>query len=64
MKQKKLFLAAINTLLASWGGEAPPEVFWGLNDLLLWYSEEYQLGPLIPFDEDCSNIEEVLKQLE
>lgn len=43
MKRTDLFIKAIETLYNSWGSDAPPEVIWGLNDLVDWIEEEYNL---------------------
>ena len=41
MKEKKLFIDALETLLHSWGGDTPQEAVWGVNELLDWYQMEY-----------------------
>lgn len=60
MKNKDLFLKAIETLFCSFGSEPPSEVIWGANDLLKWYEAEYNVKLNIEFDEDCENYEEVI----
>ena len=66
MKKVETFTSALNTLLNSWGSEAPPEAIWGLNELVGWVKEEYGLTELeIEFeeeDEDGTNSER-LEQL-
>jgi hypothetical protein len=63
MKQKELFITALNTLFWSWGSEAPAEVAWGCNDLLVWYETEYNVILGIRFNEDCTNYEDVIETL-
>lgn len=41
MKNKKLFVEAISTLLYSWGGDTPPEAYWAVNELLDWLKAEH-----------------------
>ena len=64
MKNKTEFLKFIMTLLDSWGGDTPPEVFWGLNEMLEWYSKEYNIIIPMEFDEDGENANEIIKFLE
>jgi hypothetical protein len=61
MKNKDLFLAAIDTLFWSFGSEPPAEVIWGANELLDWYEKEYNVVLNIRFDEDCENYNEVIE---
>jgi hypothetical protein len=63
MKNKDLFLKAIDTLYWSWGSEAPPEVSWGCNELLEWYEAEYNVVLGVRFEEDCQNYEEVIEAI-
>jgi len=57
MKNPVEFKKAIGTLLHSWGSETPPEVIWGLNELVDWAETEF--GVTIdkrfddPFEEDA-----------
>lgn len=44
------FIRALETLLHSWSSDTPPEVIWGLNELLNWYEIEYDVQ-LPRFDE-------------
>ena len=61
MKNKDLFLEAINTLFWSFGSEPPAEVIWGANELLDWYEKEYNVVLNVRFDEDCENYNEVIE---
>jgi hypothetical protein len=63
MKQKELFIAALDILFWSWGSEAPVEVVWGCNDLLIWYETEYDVLLNVRFEEDCQNYEKVIKAI-
>jgi hypothetical protein len=63
MKNKDLFLAALDTLYWSWGSEAPAEVTWGANELLDWYEAEYNVELNIRFDEDCVNYKDVIEAI-
>jgi hypothetical protein len=66
LKSKDLFLSAIQTLLFSWGGDAPAEAVWTFNELVDWLNEEENLN-LSHLNEDLSNysiIEEELKLFE
>ncbi len=49
---KKDFIKALNTLFYSWGGDTPPEVFWGTNELLDWYEKVFQVDLGNRFDEE------------
>jgi hypothetical protein len=60
MKQKKLFIEALETLMYSWGGDTPPEAFWGCNKLLDFYEKEYGIKFPERFDEDGSNAEAII----
>lgn len=35
---------AINTLLYSFGSEAPCEVIWGLNEMIEWLNEKHKFS--------------------
>jgi len=61
MKQKDLFINALTGLFTYWGSNTPPEVFWGCNDLLLWYEKEYNVSLGIRFDEEKDNFQEVIE---
>lgn len=65
MKEKELFIAALLTLFYSWGGEPPPEVCWGGNELLDWYEKEYdvKLGIRFKEDEDGQLFEDVCEAI-
>lgn len=64
MKEKEKFIEALNTLFYSWGGDTPPEVFWGGNDLLEWYEAEYGISLDIKFDElNPGNFDDVIKEI-
>ena len=47
----------------SWGGDTPPEVFWGANELLDWYEKEFNVELGIRFDEENSNYDEVIEAI-
>jgi hypothetical protein len=66
MKNKKQFLVSINTLMYSWGSEAPAEVIWGLNELLDWLEDEYNMHIPMRFQEDNvdNKNEELIQYLE
>ncbi len=55
MKQKQLFVKALLTLIASWGGDTPPEAIWAANELLEWYEAEYNVILGVRFGEDGDN---------
>jgi hypothetical protein len=65
LKHKEEFLESIKTLLYSWGGDTPSEVYWGLNELLDWYEMEFEVKlPRFEENEDGhGNDGEVLKAL-
>lgn len=64
MKEKNFFIKALDSLFYSWGGETPPEVFWGCNDLLDWFEQEYDVKLNIRFDEESpSNYDDVIKAI-
>lgn len=63
MKEKELFIRALNTLFNSWGSDAPAEAIWAANDLLKWYEKEFDVTLNITFEEDISNYEEVIDKL-
>jgi hypothetical protein len=52
MKQKQLFIKALNTLFFSGGGDPQPETYWGCNELLDWYEKEYGVTLGVRFDEE------------
>lgn len=41
MKEKDKFLAAIRTLMWSWGGDTPPDAVWAANEMIEWAEAEY-----------------------
>lgn len=63
MKNKDLFLQALNTLFWSWGSEAPAEVSWGCNELLDWYETEYSVILGVRFEEDCQNYDKIIEAI-
>ena len=67
MKEKELFLKALNCLFFSWGSDTPQEVIWGGNDLLIWFEKEYQIELGIRFKEDEKtyelNFEQVIEKI-
>jgi hypothetical protein len=63
MKQKDIFISALDTLFWSWGSEPPAEVYWGANELLDWYEAEYNVILGIRFDEENENYEEVIEAI-
>lgn len=52
MKEKELFIKALNGLFFYWGSDAPPEAYWAANDLLDWYEKEYDVLLNIRFEEE------------
>ena len=65
MKEKELFINALNTLFWSWGGDPYAEVIWAGNDLLNWYEKEYNIKLNIRFDEENEtyNFNEVIEAI-
>lgn len=69
MKERLLFVKAIETLLYSWGGDTPPEAIWGCNELLDWYEKEYQVkfkmrfAELDEIEDSGEHNEKVVKKL-
>lgn len=63
MKNKDKFIKSISTLFHTWGGDTPSEVFWGCNDLLEWYEQEYNVVLGVRFDEENPNYEEVIQAI-
>ena len=55
MTHKQKFIKALGTLFYSWGGDTPPEVIWGTNELLEWFEAEYNVSLGERFDEDLDN---------
>ena len=65
MKNKDLFLKALNTLMFSWGSDAPAEAHWALSELLDFY--EAETGIKIDageYDEDGNWAVRVIEELE
>lgn len=59
---KTQFVKAIQTMLWSWGGDAPAEAVWAFNDFMIFYKT--MTGITIPnLDEDLSNWEEIEQKL-
>jgi hypothetical protein len=65
MREKNFFIKALDCLFYSWGGDTPSEVFWGCNDLLEWFEQEYKVKLNIRFDEGNpnSNYDDVIKAI-
>lgn len=63
MKEKELFIKALESLFFDWGGDTPVEVFWGANELLNWYETEYDVLLNIRFDEENDNFNKVLEAI-
>ena len=67
MNNKELFIKAIGTLFFSWGSDTPPEVYWGCNQLLEWYENEYGVTLNIRFEignyDDEDNYDEVIESI-
>lgn len=40
MRNPKLFIKALQTLMTSWGGDTPPEAIWTFNELMDSYEKE------------------------
>ena len=68
MKEKELFIKALNTLFWSFGSEPPAEVVWGANDLLEWVEVEYGVKLKNRFSEDLDTMgddfEAVIEEIE
>lgn len=68
MKEKELFIKALNTLFWSFGSEPPAEVIWGANDLLEWVEVEYGVKLKNRFSEDLDTMgddfEAVIEEIE
>lgn len=41
MKEKGKFIAALNTMLWSWGGDTPSDAIWAANEMVEWAEAEY-----------------------
>jgi len=63
MKEKEAFIKALDGLFHYWGGDTPPEVYWGANDMLDWYEKEYSVKLNIRFDEENHNYDEVVEAI-
>jgi len=50
-KHKESFIQSLSSLFFSWGGDTPPEVYWGCNDLLDWYEKTFTISLGIRFEE-------------
>jgi hypothetical protein len=58
MKEKILLRKALSTLFYSWGGDTPSEVYWGANDLLVWFEAEFDVKLGIRFERDEETFED------
>ena len=69
MNNKNLFISALSTLFHSWGSDTPAEVFWGCNELLDWYEQEFNVKLNLRFDEESGmrdgsdNYDEVIQAI-
>jgi hypothetical protein len=52
VNKKEMLVKSLDTLFLSWGSDTPDEVFWGANELLDWYEEEFNLSLGIRFERD------------
>jgi len=73
MKEPDKFLAAISTMLSSWGGDTPPEAIWAFAEFVEWINAEYNLELEAPneldygtdaWDEKINKIKEALDATE
>lgn len=64
MNNKELLADAITTLAYSWGSDTPPEVFWGLNDLIDFLNAEYHVSIPKMESEDGEAIEKLLNDID
>ncbi len=67
MNNKELLIKALNTLFWSFGSDAPPEVIWGVNELLEWIEHEFNVKFENQFSEGSSiedDFERIIKQIE
>jgi len=60
MKNKDKFIAALNTLMFSWGSDAPAEAVWAANEMLDWVEAEYNVTIEQRFEEDPEEDTELL----
>lgn len=67
MKHNELLLKALLTLFYSWGGDTPTEVYWGANELLVWFEAEFEVELGIRFEIDPitneSNYDNVIEKI-
>jgi len=49
MRNKELFLEALNTMMYSWGSDPPAEVHWALDTFLRFY--QYETGHFLDVPE-------------
>ena len=63
MKDVNKFIASLSTLFYSWGSDTPPEVYWGCNELLDWFEQEFDVEIGMRFDEETYNYEDVIKKI-
>ena len=47
-----MLIKSLGTLFYSWGGDTPVEVFWGANELLDWFEDEFGVKLNIRFERD------------
>jgi hypothetical protein len=52
MRERELFIKALDCLFWSFGSEPPAEVIWGANDLLIWFETEYVVSLCQRFEEE------------
>jgi hypothetical protein len=64
MIEINLFKKALDTLCFTWGSDAPAEAVWAFNDLMLWLEKEYNVKMDDYLEEDLSNHETVIKNIE
>ena len=62
---KELLIKSLGTLFYSWGGDTPPEVIWGGNEILDWIEIEFNVKFIIRFseEEDNYNYDEVIEEI-
>jgi hypothetical protein len=60
------FIKSLSTLFYSWGSDTPDEVYWGCNELLDWFEQEFDVEIGMRFERDSdynSNYSEVVKKI-
>jgi hypothetical protein len=66
MKNVNNFIKSLSTLFYSWGSDTPDEVYWGCNELLDWFEQEFDVEIGMRFERDSdynSNYSEVVKKI-